>query len=216
MNDIFYPAMTSDEKINGKKALTAFDFDGTLTKGDSFLRFAIFALGKRKTAAAILRTLPWIGLWKTGLVSNSRAKQRLFSALFRSMPVEDFRNYGKRFATEILPGLLRQDIVKELRTRISNGEEAYIVTASMAEWIEPWADVQGVKKVVATMPETNSEGLLTGKFLTRNCHGAEKVDRLYKEIPSLKNDRESIYLTVFGDSSGDRELMAFADVSHLV
>lgn len=208
--------MITDGTTNGKKAVTAFDFDGTLTKGDSFLRFAIFALGKRKTAAAILRTLPWIGLWKTGLISNSHAKQRLFSALFRSMPVEDFRNYGKRFATEVLPGLVRQDVAEELTRRISNGEEVYIVTASMAEWIKPWGDMQGVKKVVATMPETDAEGLLTGKFLTRNCHGAEKVARLCKEIPSLRDNREGIYLTVFGDSSGDRELMAFADESHLV
>ena len=53
-------------------------------------------------------------------------------------------------------------------------------------------------------------GKLTGRFLTRNCYGKEKVGRLLQLYP----DRKSYRLIAYGDSRGDRELLAFADESH--
>lgn len=50
---------------------------------------------------------------------------------------------------------------------------------------------------------------LTGKFASQNCHCIEKVNRI-KEIYDL-DDYEYIY--AYGDSSGDKELLALADES---
>ena len=52
------------------------------------------------------------------------------------------------------------------------------------------------------------EGRLTGRFLTKNCYGAEKVNRL-REV--LVAPREEYYIVAFGDSRGDKELLAYAD-----
>jgi phosphoserine phosphatase len=46
--------------------------------------------------------------------------------------------------------------------------------------------------------------------LTKNCYGEEKVNRL----KSLYPNRQDYHLTAFGDSRGDKELLAFADESH--
>ena len=63
--------------------------------------------------------------------------------------------------------------------------------------------------ILGTSVET-SGGRLTGRFSTANCYGAEKVRRLLALYP----DRATYRLTAYGDSRGDRELLAFADEAH--
>ena len=54
------------------------------------------------------------------------------------------------------------------------------------------------------------DGRLTGRFLTPNCYGAEKVNRIRQLLP----DRQHYYLVAYGDSRGDRELLAEADEAY--
>jgi phosphoserine phosphatase len=54
------------------------------------------------------------------------------------------------------------------------------------------------------------DGLLTGRFLTKNCYGQEKANRILALYPN----RSEYHLTAYGDSRGDKELLAFADESH--
>ena len=61
--------------------------------------------------------------------------------------------------------------------------------------------------MLATEVEVDDDGRLTGRFKTKNCFGQEKVDRLLQAEPH----REDYFLTAYGDSRGDRELLAFAD-----
>ena len=67
----------------------------------------------------------------------------------------------------------------------------------------------GVKNKQDTQVAVEND-VLTGHFLTKNCHGTEKVRRLQALFP----DREHYHLTAFGDSGGDRALLAFADEAH--
>lgn len=53
------------------------------------------------------------------------------------------------------------------------------------------------------MDKTN--GILTGRFLSANCYGQEKVNRLLEKEP----ERDSYILYAYGDSRRDRELLAF-------
>ena len=54
------------------------------------------------------------------------------------------------------------------------------------------------------------EGVLTGRFLTKNCYGEEKVTRLLQLFP----ERTQYWLTAYGDSRGDFELLDFANESY--
>ena len=60
--------------------------------------------------------------------------------------------------------------------------------------------------MVGTKVEVRN-GRLTGRFLTYNCYGVEKVRRILRIYPN-PDDYEFIAL---GDSRGDREMLAFAD-----
>ena len=90
----------------------------------------------------------------------------------------------------------------------ASGAEILIVSASIDNWVQPFfpsVTVLGTQIEVAN-------GLLTGRFLTPNCYGQEKVRR----ILALHPDRSAYHLTAYGDSRGDRELLAFADEAHQI
>ena len=89
-----------------------------------------------------------------------------------------------------------------------------IVSASIDNWVKPFFENLSNQNnrsilILGTQIEVK-DGLLTGRFLTKNCYGQEKVNR----IMALYPHRENYHLTAYGDSRGDKELLAFADESH--
>ena len=182
-----------------------FDFDGTLIRGDSFGLFARFAVGRAAFFKAVFISSPWIIAWKLRCISNSKAKERLFGNLFAGMPYADFKRYGEALSIE---SRIKFDTVRRLREHVANGDTVVIVTASMSEWIAPWAKGYGVDTLLTTAPEVDpATGRLTGRFLGANCHGAEKARRITERFGSLK-DAE---VWAYGDSAGDDAMLALAD-----
>lgn len=194
-----------------KRTVAAFDFDGTLTAKDSFKEFVKFSCGSKRLYLGILLNLHKIIAYKLGIYSNEKAKQSLFSFYFRGMPYSTFADYGNQFASQI-DSMLKHRQHEQLKKHIGNGNETYIVSASIREWIEPWGIREGVSAVIATEVETDSNGCLTGRFSSQNCHGQEKVNRLLEIEPV----RGSYCLYAYGDSSGDKQLLAFSDFPSMV
>jgi len=155
--------------------------------------------------------MPRLVAYKFGLLDNGTAKEALFGSYFSGMPAIAFQRAGMKFIPEI-DKMLRPDIMDALHAHARAGHTIYIVSASMPQWIEPWAASHDVTKVIGTEPAIDCGGLLTGKFATPNCYGAEKVRRFLTEEP----DRKGYILVVYGDSQGDREMLAEADEPHLV
>lgn len=195
-----------------QRTIAAFDFDGTLTRSDTLPQFIIHAIGRRRFLTALIRTAPWLAAYRIGLYSNSRAKERLFSACFRGMSRRQFSEAAASFTSTLLSTLLRHDTVKALNRHVSEGHTVYIVSASLRDWIEPWAIAHGVTGVLATEAAIDSHGRLTGRFARRNCHGHEKVNRILEAEP----DRQSYRLVAYGDSSGDTPMLDMADEPHLI
>ncbi len=190
----------------GKRIVAAFDFDGTLTSKDSFKEFIKFSCGSKRLYLGILLNIHKLIAYKLGMYSNEKAKQSLFSFCFKGMPYNTFTYYGNQFAYKI-GSMLKHKQYEQLKKHVSNGDDTYIVSASIREWIEPWGRQQGVSAVIATEIEIDSDGNLTGLFSTPNCHGQEKVNRFIKAEP----ERDSYYLYAYGDSSGDNQLLALSD-----
>lgn len=183
----------------------AFDFDGTLTYRDSLLEFIRFAKGTKEFTLCFLRFSPLLVLMKMGLYPNWKAKQKVFSYCFKGMPTADFNATCARFAKE-RPRLLRPKGIKKLREVLAEGSKAIIISASINNWVEPFFAGMPEVFVVGTMIEER-DGALTGRFLTKNCYGKEKVTRLLQLYP----ERTQYWLTAYGDSRGDTELLDFAN-----
>ena len=102
--------------------------------------------------------------------------------------------------------LLRPETVCLLQQALSEGAEVLVVSASIDNWVQPFCPQV---TVLGTQIEVIN-GHLTGRFLTNNCYGQEKVNRLLALYP----DRSTYHLIAYGDSRGDQQLLAFADEAH--
>lgn len=187
--------------------LYACDFDGTLTTRDTLIEFIRFACGTPRFILGFLLHAPLLVLMKLGLYDNGKTKQRVFSWFFKGMAIEDFNRLCKDFA-DCSRHLLRPEMVRLLEQAQTEGSKVLIVSASIDNWVQPFFPSF---TIVGTQIEV-IDGLLTGRFLTPNCYGQEKVRR----ILALHPDRSDYHLIAYGDSRGDREMLAFADEAHII
>lgn len=200
------------------KRLYAFDFDGTLTTADTLLVFIRYACGTWRFVVGFLLHSPLLVLMKLKLYPNYRAKQRIFAWYFRGMELKTFDALCRQFA-ERNACLIRPKAKVLLERLFGEGESVCVVSASIDNWVRPFFTNMATNSrsnfcMLGTQVETDNNGLLTGRFLTNNCYGAEKVERLCKQYPDLTVHRNDYVIEAFGDSRGDRELLTFADKAH--
>ena len=191
--------------------VAAFDFDGTLTTKDTLTAFIRFTHGRRRLLLGLLRHAHWLLLMRLGLYPNWKVKEKVFAYYYKGTTYEQFWQWGRCFA-DVAEALLNRQTTALLRWHLAEGHTVCVVTASIDEWVRPVCERLGVGMVLATRIEVSSDGILTGRFLSRNCYGAEKVARLLETFPR----RDSYTLYAYGDSRGDRELLAMADEGFLI
>lgn len=191
-----------------KRKIFVFDFDGTLTTCDTLLLFISFTRGRLMLYCGLILFAPLIVLMKMHIVPNWRVKQWLFSFYFRNMDESRFNNLCKRFAATN-SNILREKGIRRIEEAVADGGQVYVVSASIDNWVRPFFGGLPVS-IVGTQVEV-AGGKLTGRFKTRNCYGKEKVLRLLAVLPTSRQDCE---ITAFGDSRGDKEMLAFADIAY--
>jgi HAD superfamily hydrolase (TIGR01490 family) len=181
-----------------------FDFDGTITTKDTLLEFIKFSKGRSAFYRGFLINSPWLVAMKLKLISNQAAKQRIFTWFFRRHPLPDFQEQCSRFATTVIPGLLRSKAIKEIKLLQEKGATVVIVSASPENWIVPWAQTLSIT-CIGTRLETK-DNALTGRIYLRNCHGTEKCERIRANY--RLEDYTDVY--AYGDSTGDKPMLALA------
>ncbi len=186
------------------RTLALFDLDGTLTDRDTFRDLLHFSFGPFRLATGLFATLPWIFFYTVGLCSAKTAKERVFRRFFGKMAEREFVELTKKYSLERLPSLFRPGAVDKLRWHREQNHDVFIVSASIRNWIEPWAKNEGIG-VIATEIEIR-DGIVTGRFSTPNCRGEEKITRILEEI-SLP-DYKQIY--AYGDTPHDRPMLTLA------
>lgn len=192
------------------KTIVAFDFDGTLTTKDSFLEFISFSKGKTKLYLNVPYMAIMWGLFKLKILKRQYAKEAIFSRFFKGMSIQEFNAAGEAFS-ETIDSILRPNVKSKIASYIAQDYKLTIVSASIDNWIAPWALQNNIETVISTQIEVDDSGLITGKFKSLNCVGQEKVNRFIKEFPN----RTHYKLIVYGDTEGDKALMNLADESYL-
>lgn len=196
-----------------QQKICLFDFDGTLTTQDTLLAFIRYACGNRRFWKGLLLYSPLLVLMKLHLYPNYRAKQHLFGWFFGGMNIEEFDQLCHHFAQD-RAYLLRQAGITRMQQVLNEGQRVFIVSASIDNWVRPFFEHMHACshpiapiEVLGTKIEIKN-GCLTGRFSTPNCYGAEKVRRV-KEV--LTEKRSQYFITAFGDSRGDKEMLKYAD-----
>ena len=189
-----------------KPVLAVFDFDGTITTKDTLLEFIRFSKGNWSFLCGFTFFLPLLIAYKLKIYPNWKVKKQLFSYFFKGMHLSDFDRLCEdfyRYASK----LIHPEARKAIQRHLDAGDTLVVLSASIENWVRSFAGQLSISSVLCTEIETDSGGCLTGRFSTPNCYGQEKVRRLLQSYPR----RDSYYLVAYGDSSGDKELMDFAD-----
>lgn len=182
-----------------------FDFDGTITTSDTLIKFIRFAIGDLKFIFGMIVLSPMLLLYKLKVIPNYKAKQMLISWFFKDMDEERFKDLANEYSLKHIDSILNLDAIDKLKWHKEQNHKIVIVSASMECWIQAWARKNNYE-LIATKLEMKDRKL-TGKFLTKNCFGQEKVNRI-KEKYNL-DEYEFIY--AYGDSSGDKEMLSIAN-----
>jgi len=189
-----------------KQQIAVFDFDGTITYKDSFLLFLRFCFPAWRFCLGMLICLPVVIGWKCRLITADEAKQAIFCHFYKKTPLNVFNDWCVNFST-CLDQTIRPEALEEIRKYQESCIPVIILSASIENWIIPWAEKQGIRTVLATRIKTDHQSRLTGRFAGRNCKGFEKVRRLKSFYP----DRSAYYFISYGDSKDDLELLRFSD-----
>jgi phosphatidylglycerophosphatase C len=190
---------------NAKTAWAAFDFDGTLTRRDTLLPFLRQVMGTPRLIRVLAMESPWLAAYAVGLLPNDQAKVRLLRRTIGGMTKEILDEQAGNFARQVLPRLVRPAMLQRLRQHQKLGHQCVLVTASLTLYIKPWAQKVGFAEVIGSELEFDESGCVTGMLIGGNCYGREKERRLRNILPC------DAQLYAYGDSRGDREMLAMAD-----
>ncbi len=187
--------------------LVLFDFDGTITTKDSLVDFIQYAVGKSTYYVGLLKLSPMLVAYTFKLIPNHIAKEKLIAHFFKGWDTDRFQKLAEQYSSEQINKIIRPKAIEKIKWHQEQGHKVVIVSASIECWLEAWCDIQNIE-LISTQLEMG-DNKLTGKFATKNCYGIEKANR----VLNAYNINDYEYICAYGDSRGDRELLALADAS---
>jgi phosphatidylglycerophosphatase C len=191
--------------------VAAFDFDGTLTWRDTLLPFLHRLLGTPTLLWVLFICSPWLIAYALRLTSNHRAKAVLLQASLAGRTQAEVQRCAQAFVREYLPLQWRPWAMHQLVQHQQLGHRCIIVSASTSLYMHLAGASLGVDAVLCTEMEV-VDGRYTGRMVTANCHGEEKVRRLQAWL-ATEFGAAAPALHAYGDTSGDRPMLRLASVA---
>lgn len=186
------------------KKLYLFDFDGTLTYKDTMFLYLKF-YNPSKFKLQFIKHIPLFILLKLKLADAEKVKKSFISSILKGERKVKIESKSKAFFDTNFPDIFRENALEFIKNIDRNTTECYIVSASLDIWVQPFAEKFNIK-LLATRAEYKDD-IFTGNFIGKNCNNAEKVNRVIDAIGNKKFDKT----IAFGDTSGDKEMLAWAN-----
>lgn len=173
--------------------MNAYDFDGTIYKGDCFIDFYFFCLIRRPY---LILMLPFQLLFILFTFYNRKLLKQSFAIYLLILPSKLYlvKEFWNRKIVKIKKWYLLQ-----------RKDDDIIISASPRFLLQEISRRLNVKNLICT--EMN---MFTGFIKGKNCYGKEKLIRFKSEFPSLKLNR------FYSDSKSDLPMMKFAESGFLV
>ncbi len=198
--------------MDSKPVIAAFDFDGTITTKDTLLPFLIYTHGYWKTFCRSIQLIPAFLGFSIGLVSRQQMKEKVLTRFFAGTSLSILQEEGKAFASSMmLKKMIRPGAEQRIAWHRAQNHRCVLISATIDVYLAPWIKLYGFDDLICSTLEVDASNLVTGKLKGLNCWGPEKTRRL--EL--LVGRKEEYTLYAYGDSLGDRELLALADYSYL-
>jgi phosphatidylglycerophosphatase C len=99
--------------------------------------------------------------------------------------------------------------VDSLNEHKAHGDRVIIVSASLSSYVSCFASFLETEFLATELESDGS--VLTGRVHGENVRGNEKVMKLETFLSRVGYERSEVFVTAYGDSAGDREMLTWAD-----
>lgn len=175
-----------------------YDFDKTIYNGDSSVDFWLFCLWNDLTLIRFLPIQVWGGIrYYLKMNSKESYKQSFFSFL------NGIKNIDK-----IVNNFWSREFNRKIKTWYldTNREGDVIISASPEFLLEPAISVLKCKALIASRVDKK-----TGRFISLNCYGSEKVTRFREDFGV-----NTKVIEAYSDSLSDLPILNLADMAYIV
>ncbi len=193
------------QPVDSADIVALFDFDGTLTHCDSLMPFLRFAVGRTEFWIGLALLTPDFMSYILGRLDRAGLKNAVLRRYIGGWPAIRLRDAAERFIDIALPSLCNGEALARIDWHHEQGHRIILVSASPEIYLTPWAATLPIEAVLATRLEFQAE-TVSGQIDRNNCRGAEKVERVIDYLGGL----EGYKFFAYGDSAGDREMLAIA------
>ncbi len=154
-----------------------------------------------------IKHLPLFFLLKANLLQAENVKKSFIASILKGETQDKIKRKAMEFFQKNYPKIFRENALSFIHNIDREKTTCYIVTASLDIWVKPFAEHFGMN-LISTEAKFQ-DGIFTGEFVGKNCNGKEKVYRIKETIEKTKYDK----IIAFGDSDGDKDMLAFANES---
>ncbi|WP_199097930.1 HAD family hydrolase [Dyella sp. ASV21] len=184
--------------------LALFDFDGTITHTEMFRPFIEFAVPRRRRLVSTAVLGPMVLGYKFGLVSSNLMRYCAVRAGFTGVPAAQADELGRRFAHEVLPGVLRENALERIRWHKAQGDRVVVVSGGLDIYLRHWCRQHGLELICSELEIR--DGRLTGGYRGDQCVSAEKPRRVKATLDVAAYP----VVYAYGDTKEDLDLLQLA------
>lgn len=185
--------------------LALFDFDGTITTRETFPDFMRFAVPPARLAIGKVLLAPLIVGYRVGALSGVRVRARIVRFGLRGMHESTYRELGRRFAHEVLPGVVRHEALERIAWHEARGDTVVVVSGGFDTYLSHWCEARSLPLVCSSLAVR--DGRLTGDYLGAQCVRDEKVRRV-----KLRYDLDGFDdIHAYGDTQEDLDMLRIAN-----
>jgi HAD superfamily hydrolase (TIGR01490 family) len=192
--------------------LVVFDLDGTLTRGDTYVRYLFGYLVRHPWRFVRALHLPWFVLqFYLGRISNTVLKEKFLSACLGGLERPVLLQWTQTFLDKLLAGGFREEGLMTLDRHRKQGDVLVLLTASLDLYVDEVGSRLGFHHVICTQVEWQGDKL-SGRLSSPNRYGTEKV----RCLQGLKEQYSGYTVIAYADDHSDIPLLQLADEGVLV
>ena len=192
------------------KHLVLFDFDGTITTRDSFFKYLKFISGKYFYLKMML-CLPYILMYFIKIISAQNLKEKILWQYLKYKEISILKSKSVLFIAYLEnESIIKKSFIVMIEDYKKEGAEIAVVSASLDLWIDSFCEKHNLISICTMLNVVND--FYTGGFLTPNCNGKEKANRIRNQFRLEEYHK----ITAYGNSIGDKEMLDLANEKHIV
>ena len=184
--------------------LALFDFDGTITKTETFTPFIRFTVPRVRFKLVAAFLSPVIAAYRLDLLTALTVRKIVINFCFYRMREADLLRLGREYSTDFLPKFLRPLALERIAWHKDRGDTVVVVSASLSAYLSDWCRSLNIGLICSELETSN--GFLTGRYKGGDCAGEGKSNRIRERY----NMGSFSKVYAYGDTYEDYHMLELA------